>query len=93
MEQFFMFTKFTITLPQIFKNLVQMSFKEKKLSTKMTTEIVPTEKNETSKKKRDPTNYIKAAKKNQWIKHVKNIGKKSNISYKEALKLCKKIKK
>lgn len=44
---------------------------------------------ETIKKKRDPANYIKAAKKNQWIKHVKKIGKKQNISYKEALKLCK----
>ena len=27
------------------------------------------------KKKRDPNNYIKAAKKNTWIKHVKKVGK------------------
>jgi hypothetical protein len=43
----------------------------------------------TVKNKRDPTNYIKAAKKNMWIKHVKSEGKKKNLSYKEALKVCK----
>lgn len=48
---------------------------------------------ETIKKKRNPDNYIKAAKKNPWIKHVKNIGKKNKISYKEALKACKSAKK
>lgn len=42
-----------------------------------------------SKKKRDSSNYIKAAKKNQWIKHVKNVGKKKNLSFKDALKICK----
>jgi|LakMenEpi03Aug12_release.lakeMendotaPanAssembly.Ray.scaffolds.fasta_scaffold1324520_2 hypothetical protein len=45
------------------------------------------------KKKRDPDNYIKAAKKNTWIKHVKKVGKKNNISYKEALQVCKSKKK
>lgn len=70
-----------------------MSLKEKKIVTKLNTEPILVSKTEVARKKRDPANYIKAAKKNKWIKHVKNVGKKSQISYKEALKMCKKVKK
>jgi hypothetical protein len=61
--------------------------KNVKLDSKIVSYINPI--NELPKRKRNPAKYIEAAKKNKWIQHVKKIGKKGNVSFKEALKLCK----
>jgi hypothetical protein len=63
--------------------------KAKPKSNEANTQLVNVSTDVLNRKKRDPANYIKAAKKNKWIKHVKKIGKKSNVSFKDALKLCK----
>lgn len=61
----------------------------KKMKLKMTkpsefpisTEIV-------TKKSRDTTNYIAAAKKNKWIKHVKKCSKEHKVDYKTAMAIA-----
>lgn len=48
----------------------------------------PSSINVTAKKPRDVTNYIAAAKKNRWIKHVKKCSKVHKVDYKTALALA-----
>lgn len=61
----------------------------KKVKLKMT-EATNFPANTTEKKNRDPSKYIKAAKKNKWINHVKKCSSEKNVRYKEALALAKK---
>jgi hypothetical protein len=48
----------------------------------------PKSPNNSSNKPRDVTNYIAAAKKNKWIKHVKKCSKVHKVDYKTALALA-----